>query len=274
MAPPRLNPHDAAQPDFTSEAHAASRLSLMNSGLTEEQAIAALANLWLINNEQERAAWDRSLAEEYRVAEDARQAAAEAEERQRLQSLADKEAALADERKKHKSKYTPVPNAKVPLEPICLPARYALKQMESGGYVELFYFTNQGIADTEEVATAPSDGTYVWKQQEDSLVEASTAKRGLKSDPLPDEKLSWEQFFEATPRMVEFISGLAFKATPDLQAKQALLSYQAKQWKLWHYSIGMAFGFSLAEIKEEVLKWTQDELTHKALNTQLNRMCM
>ncbi|KAG6328958.1 hypothetical protein ID866_10131 [Astraeus odoratus] len=296
MAPPRLNPHEAAHPNFTSEAQAASRLALMGSRLTEEQAVTALTNLWLINNEQECAAWDRSLAEEYHAAEDARQAAAKAEERQRLQSLADRETVLADKRKKHKSKYMPVPNARVPLEPICLPACYALKQMESGGYVKLFYFTNQGIADAEEVATTPSDRTYIWKQQEDgchSLVEASLAKRGLKSDPLPDEKLSWEQFFEATPCMVEFMSRcqwpqdcidmfwkfwLGIQSHPwctssDLQAKQALLSYQAKQWKLWHYSIGMAFSFSLAEIEEEVLKQTWDELTHKALNTQLNRMC-
>ncbi|KAG6326843.1 hypothetical protein ID866_12246 [Astraeus odoratus] len=285
MAPPRLNPHDVVQLDFTSEAHTASCLSLMNSRLTEERATAALANLWLINNKQEWAAWDRALAKESHAEEDTRQAVAKAEERQRVQALADREAALANEHKKHKSKYMPVLNTKVPLEPICLPACYVLKQMESGGYVELFYFTNQGIADAEEVVTAPSDGTYVCKQQEDghhTLVKASTAKRGLKSDPLPDKKLSWEQFFEAMPCMVEFmarcqwpqdhinmfqkfwlsIQSHPWHTSPNPQAKQALLSYQAKQWKLWHYLIGTAFGFSLAEIKEEVLKRTQDELAH------------
>ncbi|KAG6328838.1 hypothetical protein ID866_10251 [Astraeus odoratus] len=205
MAPLRLNPHEVAQPDFTSKAHAASHLSLMGSGLIEEQAITALTNLWLINNEQEHAAWDRSLVKEYNTAEDARQATTKAEE---------------------------------------------------------------------------SDGTYVWKQQEDdchSLVKTSMAKRGLKSDPLPDKKLSWEQFFEATLHMVEFMSRCQWPqdhidmfqkfwlgiqshlwhTSSNLQAKQALLSYQAKQQKLWHYSIGMAFSFSLTKIEEE-----------------LNRMCM
>jgi len=87
-----------------------------------------------------------------------------------------------------------VPNAKVPLEPVALPAKYALKQMENGNYIELYYFTNQGIADAKEVATAPSDGTYVWKQQEDgssTIVDSAESKRGLKTDPLPDDKLSW-----------------------------------------------------------------------------------
>ncbi|KAG6327323.1 hypothetical protein ID866_11766 [Astraeus odoratus] len=191
MAPPRLNPHNAVQPDFASEAHMASHLSLMDSGLTEEQAITVLAKLWIINNRQEQAAWDRPHAKESCAAEDTRQVVAEAEERQRVQALANRKAALANKCKKHKSKYTPIPNTKVPLEPTCLPACYALKQMESGS---------------------------------------------IQSHP-------WH-------------------TSPDPQAKQALLSYQAKQWKLWHYLIGTAFGFSLAEIKEEVLKRTQDELAH------------
>ncbi|KAG6329541.1 hypothetical protein ID866_9547 [Astraeus odoratus] len=201
MAPPKLNLHDAVQPNFMSKAHATSCFALIES-------------------------------EETHTAEDARQAATEAEERLRLQAIADRKAALADEWKKHKSKFMPVPNAKVPIEPICLPAQYVLKQMEMGGYVELFYFTNQGIADAKEVATTPSDGTYVWKQQEDgnhSLVEASATKRGLKADPLPDKKLSWEQFFEATPCMVKFMSSHPWHTSTDPQAKQALLTYQAKQ---------------------------------------------
>ena len=101
-----------------------------------------------------------------------------------------------------------VPIAKVPVNLICLPTKYALKYMENSTYIELFYFMNQGIANAEEVATAPSDELFVWKQQDNgtpSLVEASTAKRGLKSDVLLDKKLSWEQFFEATPHIIQFM---------------------------------------------------------------------
>ncbi|KAL4066601.1 hypothetical protein J3A83DRAFT_4082675, partial [Scleroderma citrinum] len=113
-----------------------------------------------------------------------------------------------EECKKHKTKFIPIPDIKVPLEPICLPAHYTLKQMEEGNYVELYYFTNLGIVEAEEVATAPSNGMYVWKQTENSshsLVKASSAKRGLKNDLIPNEKLSWEQFFETTPHMIKFM---------------------------------------------------------------------
>ena len=95
-------------------------------------------------------------------------------------------------------KFLPVPNAKVPLKPITQPTKYALEQMENANYVELYYFTNQGIVDAKEVAMAPSDGTYVWKQQEDgtnTIVNSAKSKQGLKTDPLLDNKLSWEQFF-------------------------------------------------------------------------------
>ncbi|KAG6327794.1 hypothetical protein ID866_11296 [Astraeus odoratus] len=242
MPPLHSNPYDTAQPDFAAESHTDAWLAL-----TEAQAIKSLTRLWTLSNEHKKA----------------EQAATDAKECQCQQSQADKEATLTKECKKHKSKFTPVPNTKVPVEPLCIPAHYALKQMESSSYVELYYFTNQGISKAEEVATTPSDGTYVWKTQEDSthsLVEASSAKRGLKSDPLPDDRLTWKQFFKATPCMIRFMFWLNIQSHPwhtstDPFTKKALLSYQAKQCHIWHYSIRTPCRFSLAEI-EEVLKRT------------------
>jgi len=167
--------------------------------------------------------------------------------------------------------------------------------MENGTYVELFYFTNEGIADAEEVATAPSDESFVWKQQDNgtpSLVEASTAKRGLKTDVLPDEKLSWEQFFEATPHMIQFmkryhwpqdridmfcsfflgIQSHRWRTSSHPLCKKSLLFYQAKQRCLWHHTIGSDFGFTLAEIEEEVLRNIRDELMQTSFSTEFNKM--
>ena len=193
MPPNGANPHDAVLPDFASDEHADACLALTETGLLEVQAVATLSRLWTLNNEKEKLQWDRVIAEEARDAEETRQLVETAEALLRQQEQAEKDAALAEEHKKHKMKFLPVPNAKVPLEPIAQPAKYALKQMENANYVELYYFTNQGIADAKEVATAPSDGTYVWKQQEDgtsTIVDSAESKRGLKTDPLPDDKLS------------------------------------------------------------------------------------
>ena len=297
MLPAGGNPHEAAMPDFASEEHTDERATLIAGGLDENQAAAMLRQLWLIANAKARQEWDRLLAEEeQRVAEN-RQLAEAAELLLRQQALAGKEAAAANDRKKHRNKFVPVPDAKVPLELVALPAKHALKRMESSGYVELYYFTNKGIAEAEQVATTPSDESLVWKRDDDdnySLVEASAGKRGLKNDPLPDEKLTWEQFFEATPRMIESmvrfqwpedrvemfrklwlgIQKHRFRTSNDAFSKQALLVYQAKQRRLWHHTIGTPFGFSLAEIEEELLKRIRDELAQTAFNTELKNMQM
>ena len=295
MPPIGANPHDAVLPDFASDKHADACLALTDTGLLEDQAIAMLSRLWTLNNEKEKLQWDLLTAEEARAAEEVRQLTEMVEALLRQQDQADKEAALAEERKKHKNKFVPVPNTKVPLKPVALPAKYALKQMENRNYIELYYFTNQGIADAKEVAMAPSDGTYVWKQQEDGLstiVDLAESKRGVKTDPLPDDKLSWEQFFEATPRMIKFmmqynwpqdrinmhyqfwlnIQSHRWRTSNDPLAKKALLVYQAEQRQNWHYAIGTPFGYSIAEIKEEVLKRTRDELGQNMLNAAINRL--
>lgn len=295
MPPNGANPHNAVQPDFASDEHAEARLAFTDTGLTEDQAIAMLSRLWTINIEKEKLQWDQLTAEETHAAEEARQLAETAEALLRQQDQAEKDTALAEERKKHKNKFLPIPDAKTPLEPIALPSKYTLKQMESGNYIELYYFTNQGIMDAKEVATAPSNGTYTWKQQEDgtsTIVDSTESKRGLKTDPLPDDKLSWEQFFEATPRMLQLmarynwpqdwidmhhqfwlnIQSHRWRTSNDPLAKKALLVYQAEQRRNWHYAISTPFGYSIAEIEEELLKRTRDELGQNTLNAAINRL--
>jgi len=295
MPPNRPNPHEAVRPDFTSDQHADARHTLTDTGVPEDLAATALLRLWTIDNERDKTEWDRVIAEEAREEEAARHLAAAAEEVLLQQDQAEKDAALAEERKKHKLKFIPVPNAKAPGDLICLPAKYMLKQMESRNYVKLFYFTNQGISDAEEVATTPDDDTYVWKRQDNgtrSFVETSMAKKGLKTDPLTDEKLSWEQFFEATLRQIKFMKSyqwpqdridmfcsffLGIQTHPWWTSmhpfcKKALLVYQAKQQRLWHHTIGSPVGFSLAEIEEEILKNMRDKLMQLSFNAEYTKL--
>ena len=295
MPPTSSNPHEAVVPDFASEEHADGRAAIMGRGFNNSQAAAALRQLWLIINVKAQQEWDRALAAEEERAEVNRQLAEVAELLLCQQALAEKEAATTDDKKKHQNKFVPVPNAKVPLELVPLPAKYVLKQMEMSGYVELYYFTNKGISEAEEVATAAGNGSLVWKLGNDgshSLVKASTGKRGLKNDPFPDEKLTWEQFFEATPCMIKSMVRFQwpedhvdmfrklwlgmqkhqFRTSTDMFSKEALLVYQAKQRRLWHHTIGTLFGFSLTEIEEELLKRTRDELVQTAFNMELKKM--
>ena len=58
----------------------------------------------------------------------------------------------------------------------------------------------------------------------------------------------------------------------DPLAKKALLVYQAEQRRNWHYSIDTLFGYLIAEIEEELLKRTRDELGQNMLNAAINRL--
>ena len=206
MPPNHPDLHDAVWPDFTTDEDAVAHLTLINSGVPENAAAAALAQVWFFNNKRDKTEWDRVVANEAHTEEEARQLATAAKELLRQQEQAEKEAALTEEHKKHKTKYIPILNTQVPFDLIGLPAKYTRKQMDGGHYVKPFYFTNQGLMDAQEVAATEDDDTFVWKQGDSgspALVEAT--KRGLKTKPLPDEKLSWEQFFEATPCFIQFM---------------------------------------------------------------------
>ncbi|KAK2462398.1 hypothetical protein APHAL10511_005704 [Amanita phalloides] len=55
-------------------------------------------------------------------------------------------------------------------------------------------------------------------------------------------------------------------------AKHALLVYQGQQRKKWHLTIGMAGGYSLAQINQDLLVKTQDNLQSQAFNKELARL--
>ena len=268
-------------------------LALINSGVPENATATALAQVLFFNNKRDKTEWDRVVTNEAHAEEEARQLATAAKELLRQQKQAEKEAALTKEHKKHKTKYIPIPDAKVLFDLIGLPAKYAHKQMDSGHYVELFYFTNQRLMDAQEVTAAEDDNTFVWKQGDSgspALVKA--AKRGLKTEPLPDEKLSWEQFFEATSCFIQFmkcynwpkdrldmfcsfflgIQSHQWCTSTHMFSKKALLVYQAKQWHLLHLTIGTPFGFSLAEIESEVLMHTRDKLMQTTFSTEYQKI--
>ena len=156
------NPHKAIQPDFGADEHAHQRQLLREGGLTEEQAIAMLANLWTSTNARDRADWDR-IQEQRALArqEDERVAQQEAE-RQRQEDEVLLEAARAEERKKNKKKFAPVINTPIPIGQVNIPAPVAATRMKKAEYVELWYFTNAGLraAESSIVKSSKNDGSH------------------------------------------------------------------------------------------------------------------
>lgn len=283
------NPHEAIQPDFGADEHAHQRQLLREGGLTEEQAIAMLANLWTSTNARDRADWDR-IQEQRALArqEDERVAQQEAE-RQRQEDEVLLEAARAEERKKNKKKFAPVINTPIPIGQVNIPAPVAATRMKKAEYVELWYFTNAGLraAESSIVKSSKNDGSFVLIHDEEtnvaSFVPAATAAISASSGLIEDADLSWEDFAEATPRMLSFmgimewpqdrikmffdfwsaIQSHPWRYVDDELSQRALLVYQGDQRKRWHLAIGTPISWSIAKICDITLDKTRSTLAHK-----------
>ena len=280
------DPNEAIRPDFTSIDHAESRQQLIENGLTEDQAADSLAALWTIANNTAKRLWADNLEREV-----ANRRRAEEENAQRQQVLEDEEqAARAEDRKKNKNKYAPVRRAEVPSDPAILPSQYATRKLKVGDYCELYYFTNDGltdalkssmIAEPEALIMVPSaNGLHAWLP--------TGAIKDPKSVITKDENLSWEQFNQAAPRMINsmkahdwpedrmdmhilFWSALQTHRwchAQDPLKQRALLLYQSQQHRRWHLNAGAANSWSLENINDQLLLEAREDLFNKQRTQQ------
>ncbi|KAF8696488.1 hypothetical protein AX14_001564 [Amanita brunnescens Koide BX004] len=285
------NPHEAIRPNFNADCHEQERLALVENGLTAEQAIQTLEHLWNLNNDREKEAWDRRLAE---AAQADAQAAREVEEdaaRRRREEEEDADLARREDKKKHKSKYASIPDVMVPSDLILIPSSYALKKLRNHEFVELFFFTNKGLAEAEKAGLEDESFVLVKDGESHTWVSATSARTG-KQRLTRDEDLTWEEFLEATPCIVSFMrqTGWAeehvdmlilfwsrlqmhdWRFSRDEFSKQALLVYQGQQRKRWHLAIGSSSAWSLALINKTVLKKTKDLLFDEARVAELAKL--
>ncbi|KAI6038089.1 hypothetical protein EDC04DRAFT_2570359 [Pisolithus marmoratus] len=209
MVEPGQNPHKAIQPDFAATEHALQRQLLTGMGLTGDQAVALLSELWTVANNRDKDNWDACQAKLACVRQEADQAvekenACKAQEEDELC-----ETICSEEHKKYKSKYTPVMDAPIPIGPVHIPLWVALTQMKKGKYVELWYFSKKGIKAVEASATKSSrnNNSFIFVHDEDAdaatLVPASSVTGSCSSGLVKDVNLSWEEFMQATPCMIE-----------------------------------------------------------------------
>ncbi|KAI6094262.1 hypothetical protein EV401DRAFT_1818148, partial [Pisolithus croceorrhizus] len=193
------DPNLAIRPDFTSEDFADACLQLTNNVVDDEQASRILGTLWDIQNAKDIQRWNARRNEEAQIARDCAEQATEELAQQQRHMCEEEEAVLAEEHKKNKAKYAPVPDVEVPSGPVNIPAPYATCKLKKGEYCELYFFTNAGLAEVELFNTSVDDealtllksdnGQHIW-------VPASNTRD--KSAVIKDEDLSWEQFGEAS----------------------------------------------------------------------------
>ena len=128
-------------PDFASPTYTASRATLVNDATTEEQAILFLRAVWTAGNEADKVKWQLQNEEDEVLQAERLRTQTEAEDLRVQLDLEEAEALRKEEMKKNKSKYIPIPDRDVPSIARVIASNYAIRKMEKGLYVELWYYT-------------------------------------------------------------------------------------------------------------------------------------
>ncbi|KAG2123613.1 uncharacterized protein EDB93DRAFT_1098894 [Suillus bovinus] len=258
----RNDPNFNICPDYASINFANTRAQLINENVDEEQAIQLLRNIWRANNETDKVLWQQQLAEDREQREHAQRIQEDEQEQVEQERIDEEDAARKEERKKNKHKYIPILDMGIPDEPSVTPCSYVLRKLDKGEYVEMWYFTNDGldealikktIDDDTMVLSTLADGSTAWI----SLASARNTKLVIN-----DENLPFEEFCQACPRFLvaleeanwpeDRIRMMAlfwrniqvhkYRSLRDPIVQKTLLVYQAEQHRHWHIAAKSSTG--------------------------------
>ncbi|KAG0698146.1 hypothetical protein DFH29DRAFT_943019 [Suillus ampliporus] len=207
-------------PDYTSDIYQAIRARLLNQNTNDAQVVAILQNVWVVTNNTHRVQWQRQVEEE---------------------------------RKKNPLKYILIPNHPRPSHATdsVLISDSAFRKLVEGQYVELYYWTNMGLADAKGMV--PSSGP-------ESSNTAGPARPA--AAVIPDHGLNTLDFAQAVHRAVasfkqcgwanqrvEMLAGFwralmlhRYWTAVDPLYQRALLDYQDEQRRAWHQAIPLPDG--------------------------------
>ncbi|EIW54665.1 uncharacterized protein TRAVEDRAFT_50804 [Trametes versicolor FP-101664 SS1] len=168
-------------------------------------------------------------------------------------------------------KIPPIPRGKAPPATFLRPvAEFALARLREKKYVELYYFTEEGMRLVSGGRIAGEDETLTLSHTDSSIVVTATPRqpKGVKLD----ESLSWDQISKARTiylmharneqwesHALEMLSLFFIKldAHPlrsEFKGNDAVIHYQAHYRREWHKAILRDDPFDLSEIDEAALK--------------------
>ncbi|KAG1777520.1 hypothetical protein EV702DRAFT_969538, partial [Suillus placidus] len=168
-------------------------------------------------------------------------------------------------RKKNRLKHIPIPMCPRPLHAnvSILVSDFALHKLEKGHYVELYYWTNIGLADARlhyrttnnegMVPNTAADSTTTWMPASATRPSATV---------IPDHSLSTLDFAQAIPCLVASLTERGWDdnrvwmltvfwgklmlhqywCSDDLLDQRALSMYQEEQHHTWHQAIPLLGG--------------------------------
>ena len=176
----------------------------------------------------------------------------------------------------------PIPDRDVPTVAPVFASNYAVRKMEKGLYVELWYYTNAGLEEALRNSNTTDDEAMVMLRLPNGSTNWVPAASTRTATAVTDDRhIRWEDFCQAAPRMIlameeadwpqERVAMLAkfwgnlqiheFRSSTDPLDQKALLVYQAEQRRLWHLAISSPQGaYNLSRINEEILRKTREKV--------------
>lgn len=275
-----VDPTKETCPDYALPDHALIRAVLATGTTTNAEAGDLLTALWTAKNDKDKLAWELQLVTDAaqlhaRLLQHEAETAGQ-EEAARLE----RDVLYKEERKRNKDKYTSTSlDRAVPMQPVDVIATYALRKLEKGHYIELWFLTNDGLKSarrghlhhTEQagmVVTQGPDGRA-------SLDPAIQVPRGI----VEDEDLPWEDFCTACPLLIkaaedalwtseriDMMSGLFYavqthpwRRSIDELERRSLQVYAGEQRRNWHASFKNG-GYNLGIFNDALLRNTYERL--------------
>jgi hypothetical protein len=245
-----------------------------------------LQTIWVATNATLKAQWQLQLDEDALAAAEQQRLLDDANA-QRLVAHALQEAAAAEEdRKKNRLHHIVIPDRPRPKRAAeaVLVSDFALRKLDKVQFVELYYWTNKGLADAKLKFLATDDDSMVPTTALDgstSWIAASVARPA--AGVIADHLLSPLDFSRAIPRFIasleqrgwdnsrvimlaNFFGALMLHDywTSDNELEQrALLTYAEEQRRAWHIAIPLPSGaWNLALLDGEDIYKTYDRLYH------------
>ena len=282
MAAERItqNPHLQIIPNHARTHYDNLQTILVNTGITNEQAVETLNASWTRSHEECILAWDQQIIEDEAVLQEEQRLTQEQED----QLPAQRELELENEQrenKKTKPKMNDIDEHSMVNDFIGpQPSAYALHCLAEFEYAELWYFTQEGCADMMHQQTQNEDSFGLAKVNKVVSFRPVSALKPSRNI-IQDINLSWCQMEIAKTTLIQHITKCRWtqKAVTTLAqffmnlevhhyqqrpyGEHALLTYQACIRHDWHDQLKVGSTFNIAIINEMLLQLIHCEIMDK-----------
>lgn len=166
-------------------------------------------------------------------------------------------------------------NSSIPEHLPFFPAQFATDKVKSMDYVELWYFTSEGITDASKTTPTATDDTFGLLRTDSGLalqqIKATRASRNV----IADEYLTWDQISTARHNILNAAAGWPDKHRialaeffMNLESLKAtgtnpryLIAYQAVSRRLWHSALkGPGHPFNIANINQALMLKLENQI--------------